>query len=1285
VRIDEWHHTYAELTNMGNRPINLSEFELGNMTAWDNLIEMEDGSLVYPQVANHWMMLPDYELQPGESYLIAAVRDWLAEESVRNPQQWGPTTKTDIWNAADLEIHVGESPSGGQVDSSDSISVDPETGFDWQGVLESWNGRDVFFLRHHFVDPDTGAKDSIVVDAVNGVFTTDAHGRPDDGPTDVAGMENATDLAILVRKANIKTGSTDWEAARGTDIEDSEWLPIPTLSGTGGFEGGRKAFWTIDNHGDYHLEDLTSDVAEIDWDNETLTVDWGARNLDSIMNIFNYTEGIGWHYDFAQSTEDSAYVSARTGDILTLYAAGNTLEKAELTINVNPPAENEARVIPKYHKNYDGSEDVFWDDAYVPYVVTTNDPVIDTIREVPFGERVDTLFKYLEKPELASWEIDWVDDTERPDVVRGDKLVVTAEDGSTTKEYYIYVEDYYPSHNGYLSSITWPDIPDFYKGIMGWKGDTIPGFSQSVLDYVITIPDDEELIKGIPNLVAKAADVNTDVQVERATTLDGTEAQRTVQFHTTAEDDTTMYTYTIRFEKEKKSENVEPYEAEPFFSQISWRMHWAEDFIEIYNPGTEPLDLSRYVIVNCGTSDGQTYNAVTAYASDSEDDFRQRYRRYVPGKLWANDLAAWQENPAILEDDYAVNSIVQSGDVFVMAYATPSNYTQSPETAGFVDEIDVNFMNGQDPWGLDDIGRNYNEVGAEYTNNPVNNWYNNTYYLYKITNDSVVQGLKPLTSANDVEVIDIFGRGNGEDWGNVEGIVVNQIDHFRRKKEVIKGNPFPGDSFGSGEEGTSEWIHHNRDYYSENYAYPTDCYMPGEDIGKHMTRTITEHLSTITSPFYLVSEGYGSDETINDVTSGTTVSEFLAKILKKNESQTLTVLSDGTELSDGDEISDGDQLKVESLLGGNETLYTITVTEEGLDSNAILTSDVYTIEVDGSEGTISGFEPGTTLREVVENITVPETVRYFSMFNDDGSYAALTQLNFDTVYVDVLATNNVNFEVLAQDGATKITYDLVPNESASDAFVYSNTFEVDQDMFLIDEVPNGTSVSAFFKNLTPSAGATIELQNKMGQVREMGTVYKDDKLLVTSEDSETQNVYSLQLLSDESASYLAFLYSEAYVVAQGENTVVVEGSHVASTDFLDNVSTSLGASVELLDADGNEKTAENMEEADQVVVTSADGTVTNTYTIVLDLTSVEDQAQQLVEVYPNPTSGAVNISGVEAGNTIRVFNNVGQNVLNMKAGASKVTAPLYGQPAGIYMIIVNDGAKDVAKFKLIKK
>jgi hypothetical protein len=444
-------------------------------------------------------------------------------------------------------------------------------------------------------------------------------------------------------------------------------------------------------------------------------------------------------------------------------------------------------------------------------------------------------------------------------------------------------------------------------------------------------------------------------------------------------------------------------------------------------------------------------------------------------------------------------------------------------------------------------------------------------------------------------------------------------------------------------------------------------------------------MSTITSTSYIVSDGFGDEENIVGVDTETTVSSFFELVKKKNEGQQFTVKSGGNELAEGDVISEGDQLEVVSANGDNTSIYTLAISEGGLDDNATLTSDVYTIEIDGSEGTISGFETTTTLREVVENVTVPATALYFNMFNEDGSYAAFTQLNFDTVYVDVLATNAVSFEVLAQDGDTKITYELVPNEAASDAFVYSNTFEVDQDMFLIDELPNGTNVSAFFKNLTPSAGATIELQNKMGQVREMGTVYKDDKLLVTSEDGETMNVYSLQLLSDVSATYLAFLYSEEYIVKQGTNMVVVEGSSVASGDFLGNVSSSLGASVELLDADGNEKTAENMEEADQVVVTSGDGTVTNTYIVELDLSSVEKQAQQLVEVYPNPTSGTVNISGVEAGNTIRVFNNVGQNVLNMKAGASKVTAPLYGQPAGIYMIIVNDGAQEVAKFKLIKK
>ena len=70
----------------------------------------------------------------------------------------------------------------------------------------------------------------------------------------------------------------------------------------------------------------------------------------------------------------------------------------------------------------------------------------------------------------------------KADLSEGDKLRVTAENGDV-KEYYISVNNYRPKHNAYLSAITWPDIPNYYRGIFGWVGDTIPSFNPTITNY----------------------------------------------------------------------------------------------------------------------------------------------------------------------------------------------------------------------------------------------------------------------------------------------------------------------------------------------------------------------------------------------------------------------------------------------------------------------------------------------------------------------------------------------------------------------------------------------------------------------------------------------------------------------------------------------------------------------------------------------------------------------------------------------------------------------------------
>lgn len=1236
VRMDEHHNTYAELCNMGSDTVILSEFEVGTITPWD---------IPYAASPNYWIRLPKKKLAPGKTFVIGTVREWYGEQAKINPEKWAGSdyTKKDMWSLADMFLHGSESPNN---DPTDSITPG------WQ-ALESWNGRSCFYLEQHLSNGD-----SVVVDAVNGIFTGSDGKRPNADPSDVAGVVNGTREAILVRKFSVKTGTTDWEKARGVDLTDSEWLPIPRMSS--GWEIGRREYWTIGNHGDFRLNATTlkSETIDIDWANNKMTVTWGVRNMDSIMNQFNHANGIAWKYQFSPSSEDSAYTSVRTGDVLTLYACGNQLDQISFDLVALPSTDTDNQVIPKNARNASGS----W---YTPYIVTKENPVIDTILNIAYATRVDTLFKYLEKPSQASWEIIWVDNVARPDLKSGDKLKVTSKTG-VAREYYIKIEKYLPNHNANLASIAWPDIPEYYKGIFGWKGDTIPGFQPTKFNYQVQIPLD---VPGIPALLAKPENLDTRVEVTRAKTLTGSVEDRTVKFLSIAEDDTTRQTYAIQFEKEKDPNNVQPYIAEPFFSQIVCREMWGNTFIEICNPGNQPLDLSRYCIVRGGSNPAQAILENSLNGNDDKGNpiWKNRYRRYVPGYKW-QDQEKWEVQPSILVQDLNVNTIVSPGDVFVLGKCGNSHWKAS--------EVDVNFTTGNNPWGIELAEDQMVAYG----------WVNETYYLYKITNDSVLNGLKPLNNVYDVEIIDVFGNTDWSDW-YVGGRKADQNEGFTRLPQYYKGNVEAKGSFGT-DVSTSEWFNCTRSYWSTlGYGWPKDVEMMADGIGSHEMVNITEYKSTIGSTAYIVSEGYSDKETLIGVKSATTVANFLSNIIKADPAQTLTVISkaSGKALGESDVVSDGDVLEVVSADGKNITKYTLGVTANGLDNNAVLTSAKYTINITGATATISGFEAGTLLKTIYEGVTAPTTASLFSMFNADGSYASLQQLNFDTLYVDVVASDKIYFEVVAQDGVTKITYQLVPTSATSDAYVLSNIYGVDQTSAIISLVPEGTNVQSLFANLIPASGATIELFNKANQKRASGTVYQDDRLVVTAKDGKTQKVYYLSILSDKTVSYLAFAFSTSYSVDQWQYKISGPIGTTTTADFLSNVSSSFGATLELLNADGSKKTSNDMNEGDKLKVTSSDGKYVTTYEIIVDVSGTNTYAKGSIRLYPNPTNGMVSIDGVEYGQTIKVFNAAGSTVLNVKASAMKESVSMMNQPAGMYMVVISNDLKEVAKFKLIKK
>ncbi|SHE33052.1 Por secretion system C-terminal sorting domain-containing protein [Mariniphaga anaerophila] len=1264
TRVDRNDQSYVEITNVGTEDINMSQFEFGRIGAWTQPYEAESGS---------FLRLPDRVLAPGETFLIASVKEFTEEMYPLQPDFFRRRdTKKEWWTLADIQMHMPEertslAPAG----ITDSVSTN-------YAVMETWGSREAWYIEQHFANGD-----SAIVDQVGGLFAAD-DGTQEDSPTiDVAGVTNAWGTHILVRKASVKQGTTDFNSARGIDIEDSEWIPLPIQSvGTDSFDPWRALFWTVGFHGDVTLDEstLVSDALTVDWANKTITAAWGTRNNDDFMFEFEKVPGLAWKYDLAEAAEDSAYNSARTGDKLTIYACGNTLQTTVFDIIVEAPTTSANIVIPKFSRDWD-TEGNFYTNAINSgidevFEVTVDVPEMDTITNglfgIQFATRTDTLFKYLEKAPNAQWEIIWVDGIERPDVKNGDILKVTAENGAI-KEYFIKTDIYRADHNANLAAITWPDIPEWMKGLFGWTGDTIPGFDPNVLNYTVEVPAETS---GIPSLIAKAQELNTTVEVQGASSLSGSDAQKTVKYTVTAEDDTTVNVYNVKLEKEISPDDIQPFETEPFFSEVIFNEQWSNGFIEICNPGNQVLDLSDYMMV--GTYSDQA-GAITQYSG--EDDWAVRYRKYIPGYKWV-DESTWAAKPGTLVEDFNVSPRVEAGDVFVMGHINGTGQSGYPWNASR--QCDIIFNTAYNPWG---------EAFDEWAS-AANEWNAANYYIFKILNDSIKRGLKPADDPNDFELIDVFGQGDETQWV-VGGVSVEQITSYVRKPEYWQGKTGFGESFGTNED-DAEWTWTNRAYWgARGYGWPDDILMVTSDLGKHFFYPVTTFQSTISSVVYKVSDGYKT-ESLRGVVAGTTVAEFLGNIIKKNEEQNLTVkaTADGSQLADGDMLSLSDTLVVVSADGTNTTKYVLNVSEEGLSSDALLTSTLYTVMVEtqpaidgseGGEGYVTGFDYGTQLRTILNNVTVPDGA-LLSVVDGDGAYVSLKRLNYDTSYVNVTVNTNTYLNVVAENGITEIVYQLRPTSSENDAFILSDIYMVSQSENLVRYVPRETNVYTLLSNVVPSLNATIKVIDKLGNERMEGAVYEDDKIVVTSPSGTTTRVYHLAMLRTElvpAPVYLAYVLSNVYSVNQISYAISGIPGGVALSEFYSRITPSWGATAVVVDANGDEKTSGNLNAGDMLKVTSADGKIEVIYQ--LGMTSAFDVAAKQIEIYPNPTAGKLNVSGVDKGDRIQVYSSTGAIVEDIKVSRNLEVLSLDRQPAGMYVIVISSEKELIGRFKAIKK
>ena len=247
-------------------------------------------------------------------------------------------------------------------------------------------------------------------------------------------------------------------------------------------------------------------------------------------------------------------------------------------------------------------------------------------------------------------------------------------------------------------------------------------------------------------------------------------------------------------------------------------------------------------------------------------------------------------------------------------------------------------------------------------------------------------------------------------------------------------------------------------------------------------------------------------------------------------------------------------------------------------------------------------------------------------------------------------------------------------------------YSVKQNELLIEYVIRGTNAQTFLSNLVPSFGATMKLIDKMGFERTKGAVADDDKLIVTSSNGAKTVVYHISKLASyyiPTTTYLAYILSDFYTVNQVDYKIYnVSGSEIIS-NFYSKIRVAAGATAVLVDKNGAVKTTGDIDGGDMVKVTSADGKIVVMYSFATP-TGADLMYTNQIELYPNPSNGRLNVTGLEKGQRIQVYNAVGSAILDINVDNEHEIINLDAHPAGMFMIVISDQNRLLGKYKAIK-
>jgi hypothetical protein len=1249
---------YMELTNMEDTAINLSAFSI---THYLDAHIIPDGTSNPANKKDFTIHFKDYfigdeaMLGPGKSILIVPTSEKV------NAYDGFTTNREPLLEIADIVVYIFDGGVPAEEDSTDHkhFFADP-------------NGDECKYLWYK----DSNG-DSITVDAINNNVDPLTNKVVRWETTSIAGVDNANRYHVLVRKANITTGNTNWDLARGTSLIDSEWLPIPYDWFNNNWNPS--LFTTIGSHGDYSI-DFDSETLSIDHDNKTITVPWGCRkgtfgvegtHSKGLIEEIAFGPGMSYWYN---EVADSSSSACQTGDELVVYACGNDLEKETYSIIVKAAANDNALALPKRVYSVIESSWVRGETTMYPsyfaelYTVSEGVPGMDTISRIAFAERIDTLLAYMEIAPEASAELVFFDGEDRVDLKEGDILKIIAKNGST-KDYYLALDDLAESANSQLASITWPELP---FELDGWDGYTIPGFAPGVLKYNLIVPYG---INSIPALAVSVQDVNANVKMERATALGGGLEERTTNINFTSQDSSQVQVYRVIFYEERLEDDLQPYKAEPIMSEISKPFNDMSNFVEIANVGNQDIDLSEYLFVLSNSANPA--NAIRARSTaDSAQSYDRRNCKYIPGYKYGT-YPEWAAKPGAVKLDPDLDPILKAGDCFVLAsliaplmdetapyYCDPSKYDMHWSQAPYEN------IHG-------DVA---NKVGHAF---PIwaNRW---TLYIFKINPNSaaaIYDGSKGITDPGDFTLIDRFGGEVNVVW-EVAGQRVTGGSGLYRKPGYTSPNLVAKGGFGTNAD-DSDWINNKWQQNPDPISNGAKIGALMADLGNFTHDPITAYMSFVNSTTYLVDAGYEGALGIKGILPNSSTTTFESEIIKMDDDQVLKVLSASTvgdTLEADDIIAQGDTLLVVSADGTRMTKYMLNI--GALDDDAVLIAkdgSGYTVDITGKTATITGVAFETTLESILSKLEKPG-LAVLNVLDADQNLLPLKVENLaDSIYKATMFTGGVSLEVVAQD-QSKITYELIANVASGEAWLSSNSYVVNQSNKVIYGVPEGTSAEIFMSMIYAAGGASMELLDKAGYSRETGYI-KDDIVRVTSEDASNVVDYAMRFIGYTESSE-AYVTSDLYDVNNDAQSI---GSIPASTGvsvFLGNVVPVAGAVMELKDAAGAAKESGMILTGDVLTVTSEDSSIAVSYTVDV-LVSAERKVFENVTVYPNPVNNILNISGLKKQTRVELISITGQVLRSNLTSDDTYVMDMSSQKSGYYFLRVSDSDQNTRLFRII--